>query len=61
MVVAERLIDTLVGEADRSADGDGIRSAGGLVLGWHARGVAEIEPATVRAWQEFVEPEPFWR
>jgi hypothetical protein len=32
-----------------------------LVLGWHARGVAEIEPATVRAWQEFIELKPFWR
>ena len=61
VAAAERLIGTLVGEADRSADGDGIRWAGGLVLGWHARGVAEIEPATVRAWQEFIELKPFWR
>ena len=61
VAVAERLIGTLVGAADRSADGDAIRWGGGLVLGWHARGVAEIEPATQRAWQEFAELEPFWR
>jgi CHAD domain-containing protein len=61
VAVAERLIRTLVGEAERSADGDGIRWAGGLVVGWHARGVAELEPATVRAWQEFAQLEPFWR
>ena len=35
--------------------------AAGLVLGWHARGVAELEPTTLRAWQEFAELEPFWR
>ena len=61
VAVAERLIGMLVGEEDRSADDAAIRWAGGLVLGWHAHGVAEIEPATVRAWQEFAELEPFWR
>jgi triphosphatase len=61
VAVAERLVRMLVGEDDRSAHGAGLRWGGGLVLGWHARGVAEIEPATVRAWQEFAELEPFWR
>jgi triphosphatase len=61
VAVAERLIGTLVGDADGSAYACGIGWGGGLVLGWHARGVAEIEPATVRAWQEFAELEPFWR
>jgi hypothetical protein len=31
------------------------------VLGWHARGVADLEPAIVRAWHEFAAREPFWR
>jgi inorganic triphosphatase YgiF len=61
VAVAERLISKLVGEAERGGDGDGVRWGGGLVLGWHARGVADLEPATVRAWQEFAELEPFWR
>ena len=61
VAVAERLISELFDDADGSTDGNGIGWGGGLVLGWHARGVAEIEPATVRAWQEFAELKPFWR
>ena len=61
VAVAERLIRMLVDAADRGGDGVGMEWAGGLVVGWHARGVAEIEPATVRAWQKFTEIEPFWR
>ena len=61
VAVAQRLIASLVGEADRSANGDGLQRAAGLVLGWHARGVADLEPAILRAWQEFAGREPFWR
>jgi inorganic triphosphatase YgiF len=60
VAVAERLIGALVSEADGSAAGNGIRRGGGLVLGWHARGVADLEPAVMRAWEEFAEREPFW-
>jgi hypothetical protein len=31
------------------------------VLGWHARGVADLAPATLRAWEAFADHEPFWR
>ena len=41
VAVAQRLIDSLVGRGDRSANGDGLQRAAGLVLGWHARGVAD--------------------
>ena len=61
VAVAQRLIASLVGESDRSANGDGLQRAAGLVLGWHARGVADLEPAILRAWQEFAGREPFWR
>jgi triphosphatase len=60
VAVAQRLIASLVGESDRSANGDGLQRAAGLVLGWHARGVADLEPAILRAWQEFAGREPFW-
>lgn len=60
VAVAERLIGALFDDT-RNGDGSDIRWGGGLVLGWHARGVAEIEPATVRAWEEFAALEPFWR
>ena len=45
----------------RGADGDGFPMGSGMVLGWLARGVAELEPPTLRAWQDFAEREPFWR
>ena len=61
VAVAEQLIGTLIGEAASRPDGDQLRIAGGLVLGWHARSVADLEPATARAWQEFAERAPFWR
>jgi inorganic triphosphatase YgiF len=61
VAVAERLIATLGDDAEAGAVGNAIEWGGGLVLGWHARGVAELEPATVRAWHEFAELEPFWR
>jgi inorganic triphosphatase YgiF len=61
VAVAQRLIDSLIGEAGWRAHGDGLQWAGGLVLGWHARGVTDLEPAIVRAWQDFAGREPFWR
>ena len=61
VAVAERLLRMLAQDAGRSADGDGVHWGCGLVLGWHARGLAETEPIVVRAWQEFAELEPFWR
>jgi hypothetical protein len=50
-----------MGERDGAAKGDGLPPAAGLVLGWHARGVADLEPAIVRAWQKFAARSPFWR
>ena len=61
VAVAEQLIGTLIGPAASRPDGADLRIAGGLVLGWHARSVADVEPATARAWQEFAERAPFWR
>lgn len=34
--------------------------AAGLVVGWHARGLAESEPQLVAAWQSFADAKPFW-
>jgi inorganic triphosphatase YgiF len=58
VAVAEKLIGSLIQQAAGGAD---LRVAAGLVLGWHARGVADIEPTVVRAWKEFAGREPFWR
>jgi triphosphatase len=61
VAVAQRLIDSLVGEWNGSADGDSLQRAAGLVLGWHAHGVVDREPGILGAWQEFAEHPPFWR
>ncbi len=61
VAVAQRLISSLVDEREPSEDGGGVQRAAGLVLGWHGRGVADLEPAILHAWQEFAEREPFWR
>ncbi|MGH6900216.1 MAG: CHAD domain-containing protein, partial [Geminicoccaceae bacterium] len=61
VATAEQLIGTLVEQVGPREDGAELRIAGGLVLGWHARGVADLEPAVLRAWKTFGEREPVWR
>ncbi len=58
VAVAERLVRGLSERAgaERSALGMG----SGMVLGWLARGVAEVEPQAQGAWQTFAAREPFW-
>jgi triphosphatase len=34
--------------------------AAGLVVGWHARGLATSEPQLVAAWESFAAAKPFW-
>jgi hypothetical protein len=58
--VAEQLIGNVIAQAGGGAEAADLRAGGGLVLGWHARGVADLEPATVRAWKAFAHDEPFW-
>jgi triphosphatase len=60
VAVAQRLIDSLVGERNVAGEDDSLQRAAGLVLGWHTRGVADLEPAILGAWQEFAGREPFW-
>ena len=59
VAVAEQLIGCLTAEA-AGEQGNRLRTAGGLVLGWHARGAADLEPATVHAWKAFAQRQPFW-
>jgi triphosphatase len=58
VAVAEQLIGSAAGA---SADAADLRAGGGLVLGWHARGIADLEPAAVRDWKAFARKEAFWR
>jgi triphosphatase len=61
VVVAERLVRGLL--AGPAAPGAAVVAAlaGGELIGWHAHAVRTMEPAIVRAWDEFRTLEPFWR
>jgi inorganic triphosphatase YgiF len=61
VAVAQRLIGSLLDGAEGNGDRAGLEGAAGLVLGWHARGVADLEPAILLAWQEFADRPAFWR
>lgn len=58
VATAEMLMGRLAGE---SAEGEGLwRIGGGMVIGWHARGVTQLEPCLVRDWHKFAKATPFW-
>jgi triphosphatase len=56
--VAERLAGQLVERA--ATERQDLAAASGLVLGWLARGAAEVEPEIRDAWQDFAARKPFW-
>ena len=58
VAVAERLVGS---HLERSGgDRVALAQGSGMVLGWLARGVAELEPQTRSAWQDFTARKPFW-
>jgi inorganic triphosphatase YgiF len=57
VAVAQTLTDGLIGRAGAPT---ALVLASGTVLGWLARGTAEVEPQTQDAWQRFVARKPFW-
>jgi triphosphatase len=61
VAVAERLVGEITSAADDPAARDALAQASGLVMGWHARGISELEPATLAAWESFRRATPFWR
>jgi len=38
----------------------GWETGAGMVIGWHARGLRDLEPAIVADWSRFAETKPFW-
>lgn len=58
VATASRLIQSL---HDDGADAPAAEArAAGLVVGWHARGLAASEPQLVTAWESFADAKPFW-
>lgn len=55
VATAVRLLDGV------APDGGGMTPEGaGIVVGWHGRGVAELEPRIAARWESFAASEPFW-
>ncbi len=57
VAVAEGLLTDLMARPGKRDIG----GAAGLVIGWHARGVAAAEPELRRDWKGFAAANPFWR
>lgn len=57
VAVAETLMAELLARPGKHD----IRAATGLVIGWHARGVAAIEPELRHDWKTFAAKPAFWR
>jgi len=57
VATAESLMDKLAAEATETGPW---RIGGGIVIGWHARGVAQLEPQLVSDWEKFAKATPFW-
>lgn len=57
-------VDKLVADLERDAAAtlpDAWRLGAGLVAGWHARGLHDLEKDIVADWQRFSEARPFWQ
>ncbi|NUB24529.1 CYTH and CHAD domain-containing protein [Azospirillum brasilense] len=58
VATATRLLHELHDDGSRPEPGE--PRAAGIVIGWHARGVAESEPALRDLWKEFADAKAFW-
>lgn len=56
VAVAETLLDDLLTSTRKPDFGRAV----GIVIGWHARGVADLEPVLTRRWSVFAERRAFW-
>lgn len=56
IAVAEELLDSIVSRPGKID----IRQPAGMVIGWHARGVFDLEPRLIRDWSNFAKRAPFW-
>ncbi|WP_448189383.1 CYTH and CHAD domain-containing protein [Azospirillum sp. sgz301742] len=58
VATATRLLHDLHDDGSRAGSGE--RRAAGLVIGWHARGVADLEGHLNAQWEGFAGAKPFW-
>jgi inorganic triphosphatase YgiF len=53
-------VQRLMAELQQAGQPGDWREGAGLVVGWHARGAADQEPALHKAWKAFRAADPFW-
>lgn len=58
VATATRLLHDLHDDGSRAGSGE--RRAAGLVIGWHARGVSDLESHLNAQWEGFAGAKPFW-
>ncbi|HYG91906.1 MAG TPA: CHAD domain-containing protein [Azospirillum sp.] len=58
VATATRLLHELHDDGSRASTGE--RRAAGIVIGWLARGVADLEPHLNTQWDGFADAKPFW-
>ncbi|KAA0681914.1 CYTH and CHAD domain-containing protein [Roseomonas genomospecies 6] len=58
VATATRLLHELHDDGSRSEPGE--PRAAGIVIGWHARGVTDSEPALLGLWDGFADAKAFW-
>ena len=56
VAVAEELLDSIISRPGKTD----MRRPAGMVIGWHARGVFDLEPRLIRDWSNFARREAFW-
>jgi hypothetical protein len=59
VAVAEQLALRLIAQSAQP-ERESVHMAAGLVLGWYGKGVADVEPSTIKAWHAFAHGHPFW-
>ena len=59
VATATRLLHELH-DGDDTAERPGEPRAAGIVIGWHARGLREVEPELLSLWSGFCDVKPFW-
>jgi triphosphatase len=60
VATAQTMLDELLAGAGRTARRSELHRAAGLVIGWHARGVVDLEPKLVEDWHALRHAKPFW-
>jgi inorganic triphosphatase YgiF len=60
VATAQTMLNSIQAKAPRGRAGLDLQRAAGLVLGWHIRGKADLEPKLIEDWHAMRRAKPFW-